>query len=408
MRVGQRVKITSESLLKQNITYADIEAIGESGYITALSINPNTTERLKLRLGPGDYVTVPGKPPFVHIDGERPNFGANRKGGSETKPSPKSGSGVKSDNVESTPDSTESSTKPIMDPLRSLYDALRHNIAEAVEAKVAERLKDLPTSGPSEIVVKVSDLPPVTVEGTPHKLLQRVLKLIAASVSDKNVLLIGPAGSGKTYLAEQVSKCLGLDFAALSFSPGMSEAKLLGRIVPNISTGTESYIESPAIRAYRSGGVVLLDELDNGDPSVVTVLNAFLANGWMYLPSGERVNRHPDTVVIGSMNTLGTGADKVYVGRNALDGATLDRFVIEMMDYDADLEKSLCPEDEIRDAVLALRKKVAEHKVRRIVGTRMLRMVRSLVLSVGDSLSDAMKVATANWNDSDRKLCGLS
>lgn len=393
MRIGQRVKIVSDSLLRDGVTYGDVQVIHGDGYISVLTINPNTTERYVTRLGPGDYVTVPGKPPFVHIDGERKNFGANRSGGAPRK------------SADSTVESTKDSTPT--DSMDSFIQTLRKAISEAVDAKVAEKVKDLPSRA-TEMVVKVADLPPVKLDGTPHKLLQRVLKLIAAGVSDKNVMLIGPAGSGKTYLAEQVSKALNLKFAALSFSPGMSEAKLLGRIVPNISTGTESYVESPAISAYRSGGVVLLDELDNGDPSVVTVLNAFLANGWMYLPSGERVERHPDTVVIGSMNTLGTGADKVYVGRNALDGATMDRFVIEMMDYDADLEASLCPEGEIRYAVYALRQKVADHKLRRIVGTRTLRMVRSLVLAVGDSIPDALKVATANWNDADRKLCGIT
>ncbi len=386
MRIGQRVKIVSDTLIRDGVTYGDVTEIHGDGHISVETINPNTTERYKTRLSPSDYTSIPGKPHFAHIDGERKAFGKNRAVGSTE------------DAVESTPTPVEATSG-----MDSFVEMLKKAIAEAVDQKV----KDMPGKA-SEVIVKVKDLPPVKVEGTPHKLLKRVLKLITAGVSDKNVLLIGPAGSGKTYLAEQVAKVLNLDFAALSFSPGMSEAKLLGRIVPNIASGTESYVESPAIRAYRSGGVVLLDELDNGDPSVVTVLNAFLANGWMYLPSGERVNRHPDTVVIGSMNTLGTGADKVYVGRNALDGATIDRFVIETMDYDADLEKTLCPEDEIRNAVLELRKKVADHKLRRIVGTRTLRMVRTLVLAVGDSLPKALKVATANWNDADRKLCGIA
>lgn len=387
-RIGQRVKITSESLLRDGVTYGDITAIHGDGYIMVNTINPNSTQRFLARLGPSDWASVPGKPPFVHIDGERPNFGANRAKSETPKPAKAP--------VESTKPSVDST-----DPMKSFFDAIKKAIDEAVEAKVGDRPA-------AEVVVKVGDLPEVKLDGKPHKLLPRVLRLIAAKVSEKNIMLIGPAGSGKTYLAEQVAKALSLDFAALSFSPGMSEAKLLGRIVPNISTGTESYVESPAVSAYRNGGVVLLDELDNGDPSVVTVLNSFLANGWMYLPSGERVNRHPDTVVIGSMNTLGTGADRVYVGRNALDGATLDRFVVEMMDYDPDLEASICPEVGIRNAVYALRQKVADNKLRRIVGTRMLKNVRSLVLGVGDTIEAALRQVTNNWNDADRKLCGLN
>lgn len=386
-RINQRVKILSEALVNDGVTFGDITAIHGDGYISVKTINPGTTARYDFRLSPSDWTSVPGRPVFAHIDGERPGFGAKRNK-SETKA------------VESTEPPVESTPKG-SDPMKSFFDAIKKAIDEAVEAKVGDRPS-------AEVVVKVKDLPPVKLDGKPHKLLQRVLRLVAAKVSEKNVMLIGPAGSGKTYLAEQVAKALNLPFAALSFSPGMSEAKLLGRIVPNISTGTESYVESPAVSLYRNGGVVLLDELDNGDPSIVTVLNSFLANGWMYLPSGERVERHPDTIVVGSMNTLGTGADRVYVGRNALDGATLDRFVVEMMDYDPDLEASICPEANIRNAVYKLRQKVADNKLRRIVGTRMLKNVRSLVLGVGDTIDEAIRQVTNNWNDADRKLCGIN
>lgn len=400
VRIDQRVKLIAKSFNDAGWTFGDVTGILGEGYFTVLGINPTSTERAHLRVGPNDWVSVPGRPVFPHIDGQRNGFGANRSGAT-TNPK------------------TESSDMSPATSTTDLVAVLRRAIDEAVEAKVKnggvseETVRTLVNEAisrmtPKEHVIKLGTLPPVKVEGTPHKLLKRVLSLVACNVSEKNIMLIGPAGSGKTFLAEQVAKVLGLQFSALSFSPGMSESKLFGRVIPRISDGKENYTPSPSVIAYRDGGVVLLDELDNGDPSTISSLNSFLANGWMFLPDGSRVTRHPDTIVIGSMNTLGTGANRVYVGRNALDGATLNRFVIELMDYDADLEKALCPEDNIREAVLAIRKKVADNKISRIVGTRDLRLVRSLVLGVGDTLPQALKVMSANWSESDRKAVGIN
>lgn len=397
VRVTQRVKLLAEAFTSRGYTFGDVTSVVGDGYFFVLGINPTSTERETLRVGPNDWVSVPGRPVFPHIDGERNGFGANRSG---VTPTPK-------------PEAS-----PVASTASDLISVLRRHIDEAVDAKIAdggvseekvtEIVKEaLKTLAPKEHIIKLGTMPPIKVEGTPHKLLKRILSLIACNVSEKNVMLIGPAGSGKTFLAEQVSKVLGLQFSALSFSPGMSESKLFGRVIPRISDGKEVYTPSPSVVAYREGGIVLLDELDNGDPSTISSLNSFLANGWLFLPDGSRVARHPDTVVIGSMNTLGTGANRVYVGRNALDGATLNRFVLELMDYDADLERALCPEDNIREAVLAIRKKVAENKISRIVGTRDLRLVRSLVLGVGDTLPQALKVMTANWSESDRTAVGI-
>src|SRR5262249_59731426 len=84
-----------------------------------------------------------------------------------------------------------------------------------------------------------------------------VLKLTTAR---KNVLLIGPAGSGKTHLASQVARALGLAFAHISCSAGMSEGQLLGRLVPTGDARTFEYLRSDFVRLYEEGGVFLFDE----------------------------------------------------------------------------------------------------------------------------------------------------
>ena len=53
------------------------------------------------------------------------------------------------------------------------------------------------------------------------------------------------------------------------------------------------------------------------------------------------VERGKDCAIIATANTYGLGADRVYVGRNQLDGATLDRFIVIDVDYDEALEMAL-------------------------------------------------------------------
>lgn len=91
---------------------------------------------------------------------------------------------------------------------------------------------------------------------------------------------------------------------------------------------------------YQNGGVFLLDEVDLGNANVLAVINAALANGGMGFPDGK-IERHPDFVLLAAANTYGTGASRVYVGRNQLDGATLDRFAFVEMPYDEALEMTL-------------------------------------------------------------------
>ena len=71
---------------------------------------------------------------------------------------------------------------------------------------------------------------------------------------DKNVMLVGEAGTGKTTTAEQVAEALNLDFAYISCTMGMSESHLLGS--PTINGG---YISTRFVEVFENGGVFLFD-----------------------------------------------------------------------------------------------------------------------------------------------------
>ena len=157
--------------------------------------------------------------------------------------------------------------------------------------------------------------------------------LVAAVAARVNVMLVGPAGSGKTTAAVKCAKALGLPFygtGAIS-----NEFKLTGFI------DAQGRIVSTAFRrAFEHGGVFLFDEMDASLPAALLAFNAALANDWMDFPDAN-VKRHPDFCVIAGANTFGTGADRQYVGRNQLDAASLDRYAVLDWDYDEALEAAL-------------------------------------------------------------------
>lgn len=241
------------------------------------------------------------------------------------------------------------------------------------------------------IEVKIGKAPKIEVEGKPHPRLERVLKLASASL---NILLIGPAGSGKTHLSEQVANCLKRTFAFVSCSAGMSEGHLLGRLLPTGDSGRFEYQRSEFVKAYEEGGVFLFDEVDAADPNTLLVLNTALANGHLAVPNRAEkpvATKHKDFICMAAANTFGTGADRQYVGRNQLDEAFLDRFRIGQvcLDYSKEVEVMVCPDQLLRDRFQAYRQNCNNAKIRRVISSRAMKdAYRALLAGLTDEEID--------------------
>lgn len=179
---------------------------------------------------------------------------------------------------------------------------------------------------------------------------------------DEPIMLIGPAGSGKNVAVSQVADSLGLKMYYTNNAS--NEFKLTGFI-----DAGGNYRDTEFYKAFKNGGVFFLDEIDNSDPSALIVINSALANGYMAFPH-ETIDRHPDFRIIAAANTWGKGADLQYVGRNALDAATLDRFDNIFFDYDKHLEECLFPNDEVLKFMWSFRDAVLKTKIPHVVSTR--------------------------------------
>ena len=145
--------------------------------------------------------------------------------------------------------------------------------------------------------------------------------------TNKLALCVGEAGTGKTHMAEQLSKELNCkQFHALSLTSGMSEAHLTGRM--NVMG---EFINTEFLNIVENGGFLLLDEFDNGDPDVMNGLNSLLSNGFISVPlrkDNELALLHDDTYILCTANTWGgsnSAGGSGYV-RKQIDLATLNRF----------------------------------------------------------------------------------
>ena len=301
------------------------------------------------------------------------------------------------------------------DPLAGLMAYINAHIAgsvneDRVRAIVSAAL-DEALSGVAPRVLEVhSAAGIVKLEERTNPIFERVLGLVAQG---ENVLIVGPAGCGKTHLVEQVAKALNRRFGMLSGSAGASESQIMGWLLPS-DGGRFEYHPSEFIELYEGGNsIFLFDEYDAFDANMLLCANAALANGHITVPQrigNQRVKRGENVGIIATANTYGTGADPIYSGRNQLDGATLDRFIVVEMTYDAELEKDIAKAGGLNAGQIerfhTLRDKVEKAGLLRVISTRALRKVISN-MRCGMDFGMALQDLTTGWSADEKQRVGF-
>lgn len=230
------------------------------------------------------------------------------------------------------------------------------SVAKQLHPKVvSDVLDELKVVRP--IKIKHSKVPPV--EGLAHEMTESVLKYIAARLP---LLLVGHAGSGKTHIAIQCAKVLGLKYYSISVNEQTSKSDFLG-----YTDATGKLVKTNFRKAYEKGGVFIIDEIDAGNPNILTVVNSALSNDTCPFPDGM-VSRHEDFVCVCTANTFGEGESLQYIGRNILDAATRDRFATLFIDYSNGLEKILVPT--FINLLAELREHFKKNNTNHVVSTR--------------------------------------
>ncbi|UVK63498.1 AAA-ATPase [Mycobacterium phage Aegeus] len=184
---------------------------------------------------------------------------------------------------------------------------------------------------PTKTVVIRND-EPREIAGTTHVKLSTVIKV----AQRHHVMMVGPAGTGKSTLAEQAAEALGRKCYSISLSPQTPASQLIGYMDAN-----GNYVRTPFRDAFEHGHAFHFDEVDKAHPGILTVINSALANGHMTFPDGN-VRKGDGFRAFASANTFGLGPNAQYVGSNKLDAAFLDRFGKVFIGYDEALETAIC------------------------------------------------------------------
>lgn len=263
----------------------------------------------------------------------------------------------------------ESAASEAMDKVRQTAKAEQRKVAKEIGASVETAVdRKLAEFTPNVVEVVLPNKQRVRLDVDTHKVLPDILVALHARC---HVLLVGPAGTGKSMLAMHAAKALKVPFQALSLGPTTPMSKVFGYYDAN-----GNYHGTPFRRAFEHGGVMLLDELDNGHPGLLAELNQALALGTCAF-ADTMVEAHQDFRLVATGNTYGTGANRQYVGRQALDAATLDRFVMIDIPIDEKLEERLAIRHapSHKDAARKLVKRIRD--LRRLAETKNLPVILS-------------------------------
>jgi nitric oxide reductase NorQ protein len=192
----------------------------------------------------------------------------------------------------------------------------------------------------------------------PKNLIMTELKwkyLLRSAVRAKNIMMTGPAGSGKTMAAKALVEALNRPF--FYFNLGATQdprASLIGNTHFSKADGTY-FNESAFVKAIKTPySVILLDELSRSHPEAWNILMTVLDQTQRYLRLDEAVDSPIVKVAEGVTFIATANIGNEFTSTRVLDRALVDRFVtieVDVLNAEQELEllTMLYPDTNVED-----------------------------------------------------------
>jgi len=143
------------------------------------------------------------------------------------------------------------------------------------------------------------------------------------------IFITGLSGNGKTLMVEQVCAKLKRECYRVNITRQTDEDDLLGGF--RLINGNTVWQDGPVVSAMKSGGVLLLDEVDLASANIMCLQPVLEGKGVYLKKIGQWVTPAAGFTVFATANTKGKGSDDGrFVGTGIMNEAFLDRFPITM------------------------------------------------------------------------------
>jgi len=156
--------------------------------------------------------------------------------------------------------------------------------------------------------------------------------LVRSAVRGKNIMMVGPAGCGKTQAAKSLPEATNRPF--FYFNLGATQdprATLIGNT--HFKDGATVFDKSPFVKALETkNSIILLDELSRAHPEAWNILMTVLDEGQRYLRLDESFDAPVIKVAEGVSFIATANIGSEYTSTRVLDRALMDRFEIIEVD----------------------------------------------------------------------------
>jgi hypothetical protein len=156
----------------------------------------------------------------------------------------------------------------------------------------------------------------------------KTVKQVIQSKMFYPIFITGLSGNGKTFSVEQACAQTAREVIRVNFTIETDEDDLIGGF--RLVNGETKFFHGPVIKAMQRGAVLLLDEIDLGNPAKIMCLQSILeGKGYFIKKTGEYIKPSQGFTVVATANTKGKGSDDGrFIGTNILNEAFLERFPV--------------------------------------------------------------------------------
>jgi len=203
-----------------------------------------------------------------------------------------------------------------------MSDLPKDDVSEAPKAKVKDNdpviafIKNAPSIKPDTL--EMSDV--------------KWKYLVRSTVRGKNIMMVGPAGCGKTQAAKSLPEATDKPF--FYFNLGSTQdprAALIGNT--HFKKGETLFDKSPFVKALETpNAIILLDELSRAHPEAWNILMTVLDEEQRYLRLDESIDSPIIKVAQGVCFIATANIGTEYTSSRVLDRALMDRFEIIEVD----------------------------------------------------------------------------